>query len=83
MKRIKIFTSAIAVSGMYLFLFTQNALADMLPPDGGWKVRTAPAANPEPKSFIDLIEPIHVAIGIIVLVVVIVSFVVLSKARKK
>lgn len=79
MKKIETVLTTISVLAVFSLIFTQNALADLLPPDGGWNT----PSRPEPKTFIDLIEPQHIVIGGAVLVVVIVSFIVIFKMRKK
>jgi len=82
MKKIKTILTTFFVFGVFSFISAQNALADLLPPDGGWD---RPNFNPntEPKTFIDLIEPQHIIIGGVVLAVVIISFIALFKMRKK
>lgn len=83
MKKIKTILITLSVFVVFSLMFAQNALADVLPPDGGWDTPIRPNINPEPKTFIDLIEPQHIVIGGAVLVVVIVSFIVIFKMRKK
>lgn len=79
MKKIKTILTSFTVFSVFSLIFVQSALADLLPPDGGWDT----PSRPEPKTFIDLIEPQHIIIGGVVLAVVIISFVVLFKMRKK
>jgi len=79
MKKSKTILTTISTLAVFSLMFAQNALADLLPPDGGWD---APS-KPEPKTFIDLIEPQHIVIGGAVLFVVIVSFIMIFKMRKK
>ena len=85
MKKIKTILATFFVFGFFSLLSAQNALADVLPPNGKWDTPSRPNVNPntEPKTFIDLIEPQHIIIGGAVLAVVIVSFVVLFKMRRK
>ncbi|MDD4607170.1 MAG: hypothetical protein PHS07_02425 [Patescibacteria group bacterium] len=84
MKKIKTVLITLSFFAVSSLMFAQNALADLLPPpDGGWDTPSRPNINPEPKTFIDLIEPQHIVIGGAVLAVVIISFVVLFKMRKK
>lgn len=83
MKKIKRLATVLIIIGFSLLASTQKALADLLPPDGGWKGSSNPNFRPEPKSFMDLIEPQHIIIGTVVLLVIIISFAVLFKMRKK
>ena len=79
MKKIKTVLTTISTLAVLSLMFAQNALADLLPPGDGWDAPN----RPEPKTFIDLIEPQHIVIGGAVLAIIIVSFVVLFKMRKK
>lgn len=83
MKKIKTVLITLSFFAVSSLMFSQNALADLLPPDGRWGTPSRPNINPEPKTFIDLIEPQHIIIGGAVLAIIIVSFVVLFKMRKK
>jgi len=83
MKKIKTVLITLSFFVVSSLMFAQNALADLLPPDGRRDTPSRPNINPEPKTFIDLIEPQHIIIGGAVLVIIIVSFVVLFKMRKK
>jgi len=83
MKKSKTILTTLSAFGILSLMFAQNALADVLPSDGGWNNQSRPNINPEQKTFIDLIEPQHIIIGGAVLAVVIISFIVLFKMRKK
>ena len=83
MKKSKTILTTLSVFGIFSLMFAQSALADLLPPDGGWNNQSRPNINPEQKTFIDLIEPQHIIIGGAVLAVVIISFIILFKMRKK
>lgn len=82
MKKTK-FITLLATFGILLLASTQNALADLLLPGESPRSRPLNPYQEEPKSFIELIEPQHIIIGVAVLAVVIISFVVLYKMRKK
>ena len=85
MKKIKTILTSLTAFSIFSLTFAQKALADMLPIGGGQNTPNRPNINPspEPKTFIDLIEPQHIIIGGAVLAVVIISFIVLFKMRKK
>jgi len=84
MKKIKTILTALSFFSIFSLIFTQKALADLLPINGGSNTpSSSPNINPEPKTFIDLIEPQHIIIGGAVLALVIISFIVLFKMRKK
>jgi len=85
MKKIKITLTTFFVLGVFSLMFIQKALADFVPVDVDWGELSRPDITPsaEPKTFFDLIEPQHIVIGGAVLVVVLASFVVIFKMRKK
>ena len=83
MKKIKTILATLSFSGIFSLVFIQKTLADLLPP--GDKPSTPSRQNVSlgSKTFIDLIEPQYIIIGGSVLVLVIASFIVLFKMRKK
>ncbi|MDZ7798217.1 MAG: hypothetical protein U5L76_01215 [Patescibacteria group bacterium] len=93
MKKLKTVLTTFFVFSIFSLMSTQKALADLVPINYGDDTPYGPNVNsnpepnvnssPEPKTFIDLIEPQHIIIGGAVLAVVIISFVVLFKMRKK
>ncbi len=80
MKKNKKSTSILTYATLFLLFSAQKVFADLGPP-GDWDrtKRLEPSSN----SFFDLLQPQYIIIGIIVLIVVIFSFWILFKMRKK
>jgi hypothetical protein len=57
--------------------------ADLITPRDFWPDLGPDSGNPESGNFFDLIEPIHLIIGGIVLVLIIVSLFMIFKSKKK
>jgi len=91
MKKLKVLTASVLMLSMYVVIFTQRVLADMPAPDGEEYHRTSrptPIVNgtteiSESKPFFELIEPIHILLGVVVVLVVIGALFAIRKMRKK
>ncbi len=84
-KKIKITLISLTSFAIFLLTFAQNTLADLLPPGNEWSTSNKPSINsgPDPKTFTNLIKFQDIIIGGTILIVVITSFMVLFKIRKK
>jgi hypothetical protein len=91
MKKLKNLTLVLFFSLIGFVIVTKNVFADIAPSFNDPKIKVYPEILPnnnplpyqKPTALLDLIQPIHLAIGGVVILVVILSFFILSKIKNK